>query len=110
MSQMVLTAPIRNRVTQPERPAKIEQHCATPGCMAGLWTVQLLSAANSLWRVSNATGGSYLVAGTTPACPWCGAALPAAAQADAMPSINGLYKPVGEPFQSERAVCESQWN
>lgn len=90
MSQMVLTSPMRNRMTQPERPATVEQHCTTPGCTAGLWTVQLLSAANALWRVSSAAGGSYLVAGTTPACPWCGAALAVAAQSHPEPAINGL--------------------
>lgn len=110
MSQMILTSPVRSRMTHPERPAPVEQRCVTPGCTATRWTVQLLSAANALWRVSSATGGSYLVAGTTPACPWCGAELPTVTQADAMPSPNGLHQPGSEPFQVERTVRELQWN
>lgn len=103
MSQMVLTAPIRNRMTQSDRPATVEQHCSTPGCTAGLWTVQLLSAANSLWRVSNATGGSYLVAGTTPACPWCGAELLVEAKPSPEPVTNGW----GQPALTKTALL---WN
>lgn len=96
MSQMVLTAPMRSRMTQPERPGTVEQHCTTPGCAAGLWTVQLLSSATSLWRVSSATGGSYLIAGTTPACPWCGGNLAVAAT---LPDLPG-----------DQGESEAQWN
>jgi hypothetical protein len=51
--------------------------CPNPLCSAGAWNVQLLSDCDSLWRVSNETGGgSWLLAGATPACPACGASLP----------------------------------
>lgn len=96
MSQMVLTSSMRNRIIQAARPATVEQHCLTPGCTAGLWTVQLLSSANSLWRVSSATGGSYLIASVTPACPWCGGDLAVAATLDDLP---------GAPVERE-----AQWN
>lgn len=96
MSQMVLTSPIRSRMTQPERPATVEQHCTTPGCTAALWTVQLLSSATSLWRVNSASGGSYLIAGVTPACPWCGGDLAVAAM---LPDLPG-----------DQGESEAQWN
>jgi hypothetical protein len=51
--------------------------CPNPICFAGAWNVQLLSACDPLWQVSNETGGGFwLVAGVTPACPACGAGLP----------------------------------
>jgi hypothetical protein len=49
--------------------------CPSPTCTSGRWNVQYLSTANQLWRVSSETDGSFLVAGVTPACPWCGAEL-----------------------------------
>ncbi len=96
MSPMVLTSPMRSCMTQPERPGTAEQHCTTPGCAAGLWTVQLLSSATSLWCVSSATGGSYLIAGVTPACPWCGGDLVAA---DTLTDLPG-----------KQEESEAQWN
>lgn len=109
MSQMILTSPIRKRMTHPERPAPVEQRCVTPGCTATHWTVQLLSAANSLWRVSSATGGSYLVAGVTPACPWCGADL-LATPAPTDQLADDLLLPVSEAYQPSEVVGESKWN
>lgn len=110
MSQMVLTSSMRNRMTHSARPATVEQHCLTPGCTAGLWTVQLLSSANSLWRVTSATGGSYLIAGTTPACPWCGAALAVVAPLHPESVTNRLPQSIRTADQPTEVARTAQWN
>ncbi len=70
--------------------------CSNPTCTGERWDVQCLSAAEQLWQVSSETGGSYLVAGVTPACPWCGGDLAVAATLDDLPG--------------KRVESESQWN
>ena len=78
---------------------QVEQsaHCCTnPSCTGGRWQVESVSTREQLWRVSSATGGSYLIAGVTPACPWCGGDLAVAA------TLNDLPGKQGE--------SEAQWN
>jgi len=82
-----------------EKEGQFEQplhHCANPSCTGSLWTVEKVSARDQLWRVRSATDGSYLIAGVTPACPWCGGDLTVAATLDELP---------GEQVESE-----TQWN
>lgn len=79
MSQMLIRKPIAQTVEfmSPTPSTEEAQRCSNPACAVGPWRVELFSAANSLWRVSNVHQGSYLVAGMTPACPFCGIALTA---------------------------------
>ncbi|MFN8442806.1 MAG: hypothetical protein U0175_18665 [Caldilineaceae bacterium] len=70
--------------------------CASPSCTSGLWTVEILSAHDQLWRVCSASDGSYRIAGLTPACPWCGGDLMVATTLADLP---------GEYVESK-----SQWN
>lgn len=84
--------------------------CPTPSCTGGVWDVQCLSAADQLWRVSSAEGGSYLVAGVSPACPWCGADLEVASATHTQPFMNGLLPPMNGSHRPGQAVNELQWN
>lgn len=60
-------------------------HCANPSCTGSLWAVENVSDREQLWRVRSATGDAYLIAGVTPACPWCGGDLTVAATLDELP-------------------------
>ncbi|MFN8496192.1 MAG: hypothetical protein U0350_51855 [Caldilineaceae bacterium] len=81
-----------------------------PSCTDELWDVQCLSTPDQLWRVSSATGGAYLVAGVTPACPWCGADLAVASESHTAPFTHGLLPPMNGSHQPGQAVNELQWN
>lgn len=62
----------------PKQPELDLRCCSSAICSGEQWRVQLISVDNQLWRVSSTNGaGSYLVAGNTPACPFCGGDLPA---------------------------------
>ncbi|MCE7986714.1 MAG: hypothetical protein DYG89_36535 [Caldilinea sp. CFX5] len=98
------------RATQEQLIDQPSYTCSGLSCKGAQWQVQCLSAHDQLWRVSSTTGGSYLVAGATPACPWCGADLLMVAVAPAGQSTNGLHQPSSESFQPERAGRELQWN
>jgi hypothetical protein len=100
-------AQARNKESTFEQPT---QCCPNPSCTGAAWHVEQVSAANQLWRVSSTTGGSYLIAGVTPACPWCGSDLAVTANLGAMPSTNGLLQPVGESSQPKRNEHKPQWN
>lgn len=78
---------------------QVEQsaHCCTnPSCIGGRWQVENVSVHEQLWRVSSLAGGSYLIAGMTPACPWCGGDLAVAAT---LPDLPGKQR-----------ESEAQWN
>jgi uncharacterized protein CbrC (UPF0167 family) len=101
-------APMRNHKESQADPSS--QCCPNPSCTGGVWHVQCLSVAAELWQVSSETGGSYLIAGVTPACPWCGSDLAVAAKADATPPANGLLQRIGGTFQPRQAESELPWN
>lgn len=86
--------PVHNNT---EQQSDQSAHCCTnPSCTGGQWHVENLLVREQLWRVSSATGGSYLIAGTTPACPWCGGDLAVAATLTDLPGDQG--------------ESEAQWN
>lgn len=96
MSQIRLDTIVPEHSDQERQFDQSAHHCTNPSCTGGEWTVENVSARDQLWRVSSATGGSYLVAGVTPACPWCGGDLMIAARLDDLPG--------------ERLGSEAQWN
>jgi len=112
MSPMMLATMINpvadERTSQRHEPATYR--CTTPSCTGNQWQVQCLSAHDQLWRVSSATDGSYLVAGVTPACPWCGADLAVDRESQTEPFLNGLLPSMNGSHQPGQTVNEYQWN